>query len=403
MIRIAAGDDEFPQGQRVGQHIGGGGTQSVVTTFSVVGIVIRLPGSVLFAAVIGERSVRAADQIKVPRGLLEERRCRLGTAGGRTEGAPKIAEALPGVTVFPTGVSCRGHAGEELRLLRLVADRGKHHRGDGILAVVLMVGPWFVFAVGNGAFVSEVAKEPGCAGDGLIDFRILHAAFFGEHDGQIGRQSGHVHGTVGRHGAVEFAVGGKCGEAVAEGAIHALAAGQQERAFVNRGQYLLVAGDHVIFAEENQAIAHIPRVAPVGSGGFLVRIEIRLGEAVCEVAQFWQVFRLARGEQGQTLDGSGPVGLHGFLFEHLDGTLEDAFRFLAVPRRGVAVGAHHGELQREIPHLARAPNHEFEHTPPGLRFRFLNGQCDGLARVVAKRLAIHTEDHIVHHHDPVGR
>jgi hypothetical protein len=32
-------------------------------------------------------------------------------------------------------------------------------------------------------------------------------------------------------------------------------------------------------------------------------------------------------------------------FEHLDGILEDEFGFLAVPWRGVAVGAHDGELQ----------------------------------------------------------
>ena len=84
-IRIAAGDDEFPQWQRVGQHIGGGGTQSVVTTVSIVGIVIRLPGSVLFAAVIGERSVRAADQIKVPRGLRKN----AAAASGPPTAAPR--------------------------------------------------------------------------------------------------------------------------------------------------------------------------------------------------------------------------------------------------------------------------------------------------------------------------
>ncbi len=72
-IRVAAGDDEFLQRQRIGEHIGGGGTQSVVTAVPKVGIVIRVAGSVLFAAVIGERSVRAADQIKVPRALAEEK------------------------------------------------------------------------------------------------------------------------------------------------------------------------------------------------------------------------------------------------------------------------------------------------------------------------------------------
>lgn len=230
-----------------------------------------------------------------------------------------------------------------------------------------------------------------------------HAAFVGEHDGETGRQSRRVHRTIGRHGAIECAVLAERGEAMAKGSIHALAACQLEGTFLDPGQNLLVAGNHEIFAEKQEAIAHVPSVAPHGAGGPLVRIEIFLGQFPCEVTQLWQILRLPCSEQGQALDGPCPVGLHGLLFEHLDDAIEDPVRFLAVPWRCVAVAPQHGELQRGSLHLARTPNLELEDSVPGLRFRCLNGQCNRLASVVAEEFAIDTEDHIIHHDNTVGR
>ena len=286
-IQVAAGDNEFPQWERVGEHISGGGTQPIVTAVSKVGIVIRLPGSVLFAAVIGERSIRATDQIKVPRRLAEKRSRRLRSADRGTKTAPQIAESLPGVTVFPTGETCRGHASEELRLLRLVANRGKHHCSDGILAVVLMVGPRFVLAIRNGTLVGKVTEKPSRTDHGPIDFRVLHTAFVGQYDGEVRRESSHVDWTVRRYRTIKFTILAERGKTMAEGAIHTLAAGQLQSTFFDPGQYLLVAGNHVIFADKQQAIAHVPSIAPVGADGFLVRIEIFLGQIESEVAQLW--------------------------------------------------------------------------------------------------------------------
>ena len=48
----------------------------------------------------------------------------------------------------------------------------------------------------------------------------------------------------------------------------------------------------------------------------------------------------------------GQRQLHGFFFEHLDGTIQNAFGFLAVPRSGVAVIAQHDELESEFLRLA---------------------------------------------------
>ena len=149
------------------------------------------------------------------------------------------------------------------------------------------------------------------------------------------------------------------------------------------------AGDEVILAEQQQVIAHVPGTAPGGAGGLLVRTGIRLGEAVRELTQFWQVFRLARGEQGQPLDESGPVGRHGFLFEHLDGTIENAFGFLAVPWRSVAVGAHHLEFDLDVLRFAFAPDDQRQ-GPAGLLGLGLAAAQAALAegiRLFAKDLA----------------
>src|SRR5205085_5535997 len=55
-----------------------GGAEAVVAALAVVGVVVGLAGAVLLAAVIGEGTVGAADEVEVPRGLFEE--CR---GGGR--------------------------------------------------------------------------------------------------------------------------------------------------------------------------------------------------------------------------------------------------------------------------------------------------------------------------------
>ncbi len=114
-IRTAAGDAELLQRQGVGQNIRGRRTQAVVAALAVVGVVFRLAGPVLLAAVVGERTIAAPHEVEVPGGFLDRRPPpRQGRRYWRP-GAPQIAESLAGVAVFAVLVGSSDHLREELR------------------------------------------------------------------------------------------------------------------------------------------------------------------------------------------------------------------------------------------------------------------------------------------------
>ena len=211
-----------------------------------------------------------------------------------------------------------------------------------------MIRPWFVLAVGDRALSGIVSEEPGGADNCPIHLRVFHPALFPQHDGQVRRYACTIHRTIGRHRAVEFPVLGERGEAVAEGAVHALPAGQHEGVFGDRGDHLLVFCDKEILAEKDIAVAQGPGVAPDESFGLLVRIDIDGGEPPRELLDFRQIIGVARRKQGEPLDRAGPIRFQLFLFENSGGFFEDALGFGAVPRGGCAVGSQHRQLDGKL-------------------------------------------------------
>ena len=181
------------------------------------------------------------------------------------------------MAILATGIAGSGHAGEKLGFFRLVSYRAEHQSGDGIFAIIFMIRPWFMFTVGDGSLVGKIAEKSGGTSDGLVDFRMIDAAIFRQHDGEIGREPGHIHGAIGRHRAVEFSVLGECGKAVAKGAIHTLTAGQRESDIIDGRQHLLVARDQEILAEKNISIRQLPCVAPDRSIRLLVWVHLQSG------------------------------------------------------------------------------------------------------------------------------
>ena len=171
----------------------------------------------------------------MPRGLLAKRRRSRGPAHAGPQTTPEVAEALAGVAVFTVAKRRRHHLREEPRFLGPVALQGEERGGHGVLAVVVVMGPGHVLAVGNRSLVDVVAEEPGATIDGGGDLRIGHTALPPHEDREIADQPRRIDGPVGRDRAVQAAISRWLGKPMAECAIHSLSSGEREREGLDGG------------------------------------------------------------------------------------------------------------------------------------------------------------------------
>ena len=171
----------------------------------------------------------------MPRGLPDE--CRRGRrpshAGPRA--APEVAEALPGVAVFAVAERRRHHLREEPCFPGPVALQGEERGRHGVLAVVVVMRPRHVLAVGNRSLVDVIAEEPGATVNGGGDLRIGHTALPPHDDRQVADQPRGVDRPVGRDRAVQAAISRWLGKPMAECAIHSLSSGEREREGLDGG------------------------------------------------------------------------------------------------------------------------------------------------------------------------
>ena len=333
----------------------------------------------------------------MPRGLPDEcrRGCRPSHAGPRA--APEVAEALPGVAVFAVAERRRHHLREEPCFPGPVALQGEERGGHGVLAVVVVMGPGHVLAVGNRSLVDVIAEEPGATIDGGGDLRIGHTAFPPHDDRQVADQPRGVDWPVGRDRSVQATVGRRLGKPVAEGAIPSLPPGEGEREGGDRRQHLAIPGEQMVFAEEEGAVTALPRPHVVANHrrrprrqppGKLLDAREKLGPA-------------ARQER-QPVDRAEEVLREGLPGQHRARLVEDP------PRLGAVVGCRRGvrsQNPQAKPHLldrASPPAGESQVASTSLRLRRLDGDGEAPAGIVGEPAAIHAEDHIPWLHHTVG-
>ena len=282
-----------------------------------------------------------------------------------------------------------GHPGEELRGLA-VAKQVKEHRGGGTLAVVLVRGEGQVVAVGHRAFANIPAEEPRGLRDGVVEIGVLHPGFPRHHHADGQRQAGRIHRAV----AIEIAAIRR--ETVAPGADTALAVRSFEGEPGQPRHDRRVAGGHHILRAEHHEVAVIP-------GEIAVRGELRRPLSLAFHQR--QVVPVSAGQQRERVespwDRVEPLRV-GWLVGHAlrqcrAAELEDAFRLLAVIRRGGAVAPEHRQFQIHDTCLSITPALQSQNARFSFRRR---DRLRELHACVAREGCIaHAENHIAHFQD----
>ena len=356
-VGLAPRDEQLFQRQRIGQHVAGVRAQTVVAALAVIGVVVGLAGAVLLAAVVGEGAVAPPHEVEMPRGFLHERRRRRRSAHVGAQRAPEVAEALPGVAVLTVLIGRRHHLREEPGRLDLVGLEREQHGRHGVFAVVLVVRPRQVFAVGDRALVHVVAEEFVSPVDGGLHFRVRDAALFPHDDRQVADQPRGIHRAVRRDRAVQFPLGRQFGDAVSERAVQALPFGQVDCVFVDRVQHGLVAGEEIVFTEEQIDVTPMPD----DHAAFQFQLQRRRCELARELLYARQVFRFSRRHQRKAVDRAPQVRFQRLALQRLAGLGKDQLRFLAVIGRGRAVAAHDAQLELDLFRFPLAPARELQH------------------------------------------
>ena len=152
------------------------------------------------------------------------------------------------MTVFAIAKGSRAHLGEALGLRFPLVDQREHHRPHGILAIVLVVRPRFMLAVGDSPFVGEEPEKISGSLDRGIDLGMRYTASLAQDNRQVRDQTGCVDGSVGWNRTMQFAISVCRSNAVAKGAVETLAFGERDRVLANGGEDFFVPREQVVFA-----------------------------------------------------------------------------------------------------------------------------------------------------------
>lgn len=142
--------------------------------------------------------------------------------------------------------------------------KGEGHRGEAVLAIVIVADAGPVFAVGDRAFADVVAEELVGPGDGWFEFRVVNATLQCQDQRDKAGKAGLVDRAIGRDGAVQLAIVAGAEQGVPPRAVDALTASDAGGVGPNGRQDSLVAGGQVILGQEQVVAGEAPGVHAAG-------------------------------------------------------------------------------------------------------------------------------------------